>query len=243
MKPFLLLSHRRVDLAADDEYAAMLRFSGLDEADFRRIRMDRESIAELRADDWAGIVLGGGPFTVSDPDEKKTDVQRRVEAELSALMDQVVGRDLPFLGACYGIGVVGVHQGALVDGTYSEPVGGVTVTLTDEGRADPVLGQLPDEFDAFGGHKEAITTWPDHVVVLASSASCPVHAFRVGSNVYATQFHPELDTAGLDTRIEVYRDAGYFDPGDADAIRERAAAYDVRHAPTVLRAFVDRYAG
>ena len=42
---------------------------------------------------------------------------------------------------------------------------------------------------------------PPHAVVLASSATCPVQAFRVGRNLYATQFHPELDLAGLDTRI------------------------------------------
>ena len=39
MKPFLLLAIRAEDVAADDEYAAMLRFSGLDEAQLRRFRM------------------------------------------------------------------------------------------------------------------------------------------------------------------------------------------------------------
>lgn len=242
MKPFLLLSHRRVDVAADDEYEAMLRFCGLDEPDLRRVRMEQSSIAGLRADDWAGIILGGGPFTVSVPDADKGDDQRRVESELFDLMDEVVRRDLPFLGACYGIGVLGVHQGGVVDDTYAEGVGGVTVTLTDQGRADPLLSQLPDSFDAFGGHKEAITTAPDHLVVLASTPDCPVHAFRIGDNVYATQFHPELDDEGLSTRIDVYSNAGYFDPSDADAIREAATAYDVCHPGTLLRAFVERYA-
>jgi GMP synthase (glutamine-hydrolysing) len=241
VKPFLLLSHRRVDLAADDEYAAMLRFSGLDESGLRRIRMEQTSIADLRAGDWAGIILGGGPFTVSA--NSKSDVERRVQAELLTLLDEVVDRDLPFLGACYGIGVLGTHQGALVDGTYAEKVGGVTVSLTDEGRADPLFGQLPDSFDAYGGHKEAVTTVPPHMTVLASTPACPVHAFRVGQNVYATQFHPELDDSGLDTRIEVYRHAGYFEPHEADAIRDAARAFDVSHPGTVLRAFVERYTG
>ncbi len=241
MKPFLLLSHRHVDLAADDEYDAMLRFSELDEGQFQRIRMDRTSIADLRAGDWAGIVLGGGPFTVSA--NGKSEVEQRVEAELLTLMDEVVDRDLPFLGACYGIGIIGVHQGAVVDDTYAEQVGGVTVSLTDDGRADPLFRQLPDSFDAYGGHKEAITTVPSHMTVLASSPDCPVHALRVGENVYATQFHPELDDSGLDTRIDVYRHAGYFDPDKADAIRDAALSFDVRHPGTVLRAFVERYGG
>lgn len=217
----------------------MLRFSGLDESEFRRIRMEQTSIADLRADEWSGIVLGGGPFTVSAT--RKSHVEERVESELLALMDQVVDRDLPFLGACYGIGIIGRHQGAVVDDTYAERVGGVTVSLTDEGRADPLFTRLPDSFDAFGGHKEAVTTVPAHLTVLASTPACPVHAFRIGDNVYATQFHPELDDAGLDTRIEVYKDAGYFDPSEAGDIRESARRFDVRHPMTVLRAFVERY--
>src|SRR3712207_8824058 len=43
------------------------------------------------------------------------------------------------------------------------------------------------------------------ILSLASSPSCPVQAFRVRTRVYATQFHPELDLAGLATRIQVYR--------------------------------------
>ena len=42
-----------------------------------------------------------------------------------------------------------------------------------------------------------------------------MQAFRLGRNVYATQFHPELDVAGLVTRIEVYRHFGYFEPHEA----------------------------
>ena len=78
--------------------------------------------------------------------------------------------------------------------------------------------------------------------MLASSAACPVQAFRVGSNVYATQFHPELDAAGLCTRIEVYKHAGYFAPEQAAELKALARRTDVRHPPAILRAFVRRYA-
>ncbi len=55
-------------------------------------------------------------------------------------------------------------------------------------------------------------------MLLAESAACPVQAFRVGRNVYATQFHPELDLVGIRTRIDVYRHAGYFEPDQADVL-------------------------
>jgi GMP synthase (glutamine-hydrolysing) len=69
-----------------------------------------------------------------------------------------------------------------------------------------------------------------------------VQAFRIGSNVYATQFHPELDAAGLCTRIDVYKNAGYFAPGQAAQLKALAHRSDVTHPPAILRRFANRYA-
>src|SRR5579859_5631568 len=215
MKPFLLLATRAEDAAADNEYESFLAFARLDERDLRRSRLEQRALGRVDLREWSGILLGGGPFNSSDPEGSKSPVQRRVEADLRGLLDTVIRADFPFLGACYGIGTLGTHQGAVVDRQYAEPVGPVPVTLTGEGRRDPVFGGLPGTFEAFVGHKEAISRLPHHAVLLARSPACPVQAFRIGSHVYATQFHPELDPAGLCTRIEVYKHAGYFDPAQA----------------------------
>jgi len=53
---------------------------------------------------------------------------------------------------------------------------------------------------------------PPGAALLATGEECQVQAFRIGDNVYATQFHPELTHAGILTRIRVYRDNGYFAP-------------------------------
>lgn len=242
MKPFLLLATRAEDAAADNEYESFLACTGLGERDLRRHRLEQRALGSLDLRDWSGIFLGGGPFSSSDREELKSPVQRRVEADLRALLDKVTGADFPFLGACYGIGTLGSHQGAAVGRRYAEPVGVVAVTLTREGRQDPLLGGLPATFDAFTGHKEAISMLPGHAVLLARSPACPVQAFRVGSHVYATQFHPELDAAGLCTRIDVYRHAGYFDPGQADELKAQAYRTNVTCPPAILHQFVQRYA-
>jgi len=241
VQPFLLLSIRADDAAADNEYASFLSLAGLEEGDLRRVRLDRRALGGIDLRDWSGIWLGGGPFNYSDPKESKSEVQRRVEADLRGLLDAVVRADFPFLGACYGIGALGNHQRAVLGRRYAEPVGLVRVALTPPGRRDPLLRDLPDTFDAFTGHKEAISKLPGHAVLLASSAACPVQAFRFGANVYATQFHPELDAEGLCTRIEVYKHAGYFDPAQAEELKALARRSDVRHPPAILRAFVRRY--
>jgi GMP synthase (glutamine-hydrolysing) len=241
VKPFLLLATRAEDAAADNEYQAFLTFSGLAEADLRRVRLERGPLGEVEPDDWSGIFLAGGPFNSSDPVESKSSVQRRVESDLRGLLDRVIEADFPFLGACYGIGTLGSHQGAVVDRQHAEPVGPVQIRLTAPGETDPLLGILPCSFDAFVGHKEAISRLPHHAVLLAGSAGCPVQAFRIGANVYATQFHPELDVAGLCTRIEVYKHAGYFDPAQAEELKQAARGSTVCHPPAILRRFVERY--
>ena len=139
VKPFLLLATRAEDAAADNEYESFLAFTRLDERDLRRSRLEQRALGNVDLQDWSGILLGGGPFNSSDPEGSKSPVQRRVEADLHGLLGRVIDADFPFLGACYGIGTLGSHQGAVVDRRYAEPVGSVPVTLTREGRRDPLL--------------------------------------------------------------------------------------------------------
>lgn len=238
MRPFLLLASRAEDVAADDELAAVLRYGGLEPARLHRVRMEAGPLPPIDLDDYAGVLMGGSPFSSSDPEEAKPPAQRRVEAELRPLLDQIVDRDLPFLGSCYGVGTLGVHQGAVIDGRYAEPVGAVPVTLTDAGAADPLLAGLPRTFQAFVGHKEACAEPPPQATLLASSPTCPVQMFRLRRHLYATQFHPELDAQGILTRIEVYRHAGYFPPHEADQVAARIRAADVTWPHLLLRNFV-----
>jgi GMP synthase (glutamine-hydrolysing) len=114
--------------------------------------------------------------------------------------------------------------------------------LTDEGRQDPLFDGLPDTFDVFLGHKEAVSRLPEGAVRLAFSATCPVQAFRLGSNVYATQFHPELDVDALCLRIEVYKNHGYFEPSQAQSLKDMARRSVVVEPPRLLKTFVERYA-
>ena len=238
MKPFLLLSIRPERAAADNEYASFLRFSGLEESELPLVNLARESLPAIDLGEWSGILLGGGPWNASDSQGSKSEAQVRAEKEISSLLDDVVTRDFPFLGACYGIGTIGLHQGGAVDRSWPEPVGPLSVTVTAAGESDPVFAGVPTEFAAYGGHKEAMVRLPPGSVQLATSAPCPVQAFRVGRNVYATQFHPELDLEGLCTRVDVYKNAGYFDPSLAESIKEQSRAVQVEHPMKVLANFV-----
>lgn len=205
---------------------------------------DVEAEAAAGVVDWAaeldgvaGVILPGSPFTGSDPEESKSDLQRAVEAELGRLMALVIERQTPFLGCCYGVGTLGRAAGGVVDTTYRELPGPIPVTVTEEGAADPLLEGMPGEFTAYVGHKEAVRELPPGAVLLASGQACPVQMFRVGEHLYATQFHPELDQDGLLERLAIYSHHGYFSEDEAEgmfaAIRSRQAPIP----PRILKNF------
>jgi GMP synthase (glutamine-hydrolysing) len=241
MKPFLFLGTRAEDVAADGEYRAVLRYSRLTPDQVHRVRLEAAPMPHLRLDDYSGVLVGGGPYNSSDPEDAKTDTQKRVEREMAALLDEIVDRDFPFLGACYGVGTLGVYVGAVIDRTYGEGVGSTTIELTDEGLADPLLAGLPRRFTAYCGHKEAVRELPAEAVLLATSEASPVQMFRLRTNLYATQFHPELDVDGIAERVQVYKSYGYFAPEEADDVVARARAVTVTEPVRILRRFVERY--
>ena len=239
MRPFLLLATRAEDAPADEEYDAFLRDGGLRPEQLERRRLEQEPLGDVDLDAYSGLILGGSPFTGSD--EEKSDVQLRVEAELQALTVEALERDFPFLGACYGIGIIGSVVGGTLDAKYAEPVSAPVITVNEAGRADHLFEVMPPTFKAFVGHKEAVHSLPDSAVVLASSEGCPVQAFRVGQNVYATQFHPELDIAGIYIRIDAYKDFGYFPPEEADSLKSMADGSGVEIPGRLVKRFVELY--
>lgn len=241
MRRFLILQARPEDDAAENEFAAILHHAGLSEAQVARVRMERDPLPEDPGA-FAGIVMGGGPACVSDPPQAKSATDARIEAAALAVLVRVCAHDLPFLGCCYGIGVLAHYLGGEVSGArWSEPVGPADCTLTEAGRADPLLAGFPERFTAFVGHKEAVQALPQGCVHLVAGAACPFQMIRYRRNVYATQFHPEADAAGFALRIRVYRDKGYFPPDQADALIATCDAADVPWPPRLLGAFTARY--
>jgi GMP synthase (glutamine-hydrolysing) len=242
MKPFLILQLRPIDEVSDNEYESFLRYGGLEASETHRVRIEKESLVDIDLKHFSGVILGGGPSNVSDDSAAKPDYQRRFEAELNLLYDQLFALDIPYMGSCYGLGSIVNYAGGLVSKEkYSEKVGLTTVRLSEHGQNDPLLQGLPDSFQAFVGHKEACQFVPEGGVLLASSSACPVQIVRFKRNIYATQFHSELDAEGISLRIHYYRDHGYFKPETAAALMEKAKDVKAEVPPQILRRFVDRY--
>ncbi|MBI5906606.1 glutamine amidotransferase [Candidatus Saccharibacteria bacterium] len=240
MKPFLVLQLRPEDDVADNELAAILRFGNLNPSNVHRVRTEKEGIPDVSLDGYSGVIIGGAPYNVSDHN-KKPD-QRKIESRLYSLMDKIMAKDFPFLGECYGLGILASYLGGSVSKEqYGEGVGAVTVSLSNEASDDPLLAGLPKKFRAFVGHKEACQHVPPQATHLASSKSCLVQMIKVKENIYATQFHPTLDSHALAIRVNAYKHVGYFPPEDAEKLIALAHKETITVPELILGRFVERY--
>ena len=191
-KPFLILQLRPEDDTSDSEFEAFLKYGQLPATAARRLRIEKNGIpANLSLDDFSAIIVGGSPFDISTPADEKTAIQNKIESDFTRLLDEVVRRDFPFLGACSGNGLLGSYLGASISTRFGEPVGCVTLEITEAGKRDKLLAGFPNEIEVLLGHKEACDYTPEGATLLMTGSNCTVQMFRVGMNAYATQFHPE----------------------------------------------------
>jgi GMP synthase (glutamine-hydrolysing) len=241
-KPILILQLRPEDITADSEYACFLKYGQVKAADTCRLRIEKNGIPDdLNLDDYSAIIVGGSPFDISTPENKKSAIQKKIEADFDRLVKQVVTRDFPFLGACSGNGLLGHVLGTRISTKYAEAVGCVSLTITAAGQHDPLLTGFPQHIDVLLGHKEAVDTTPEGATLLMTGKECPVQMFRVGENVYATQFHPEGDAEEFSLRIDIYRNHGYFEPHEANELKKRVSLKPTPYAQAILKRFIERY--
>jgi len=152
-------------------------------------------LADLAAHD-AVMVGGSGDYYVSNR------TLPHFEAQLEFLRE-VVERGHPMFASCFGFQIlVAALGGEVTHDPESMEVGTYRLTVSAEGRRDPLMGRLPESFEAQMGRKDRALRLPGGIVNLASSELNPFQALRVpGKPIWATQFHPELD---LTTNLERY---------------------------------------
>jgi GMP synthase (glutamine-hydrolysing) len=146
----------------------------------------------------------------------------------------------PTFASCWGFQAMARALGGEVvtDRTRAE-VGAVWLRLTEQAKGDPVFGHLDDPFQVLIGHEDIVTELPRGATLLASSDRVENQAFRFeGKPIYCTQFHPELDRAGLLSRLAKY--PAYIRlAGAADLDELARITPETPHMEGVLRRFLE----
>ena len=99
--------------------------------------------------------------------------------ELARLMAAYTALDRPVLGICLGSQLLARAYGGDNHLGIAPEFGWVDVSLTEAGRADPVLSQVPPTFPIFQWHSDTFTL-PPGAVHLAQSRAAQNQAFRIG---------------------------------------------------------------
>jgi GMP synthase (glutamine-hydrolysing) len=115
-------------------------------------------------------------------------------SDLAALMYDAAQSGTAVLGICLGSQLLARGAGAqnLINGHNEH--GWCQITLTEAGKSDPILANLPANFRSFEWHSDHFTL-PASATHLAQTDTAGVQAFRIGRAGYGTQFHFEANRA------------------------------------------------
>jgi GMP synthase (glutamine-hydrolysing) len=136
-----------------------------------------------------GIILSGGPKSVSEDGAPKCDVD-------------VLTLGMPVLGICYGMQLMTDLLGGRVAPASHREFGHATVHVTN--RSARLLGDLPHDLRVWASHGDYVEAAPPGFTVVATSANAPVAAIEAPDRrLYGLLFHPEV--AHTDRGLEILR--------------------------------------
>ncbi|HKK02337.1 MAG TPA: glutamine-hydrolyzing GMP synthase [Gammaproteobacteria bacterium] len=149
---------------------------------------------EIRAFAPAGIVLSGGPESVTIEEGPRVS---------SAVFDLGV----PVLGICYGMQTMAAQLGGEVAGSEQREYGYARVRVTG---ASSLLDDIEDhagddgaaELDVWMSHGDRVESLPPGFIAIAGTDSAPLAGMADdGRRFYGLQFHPEVTHTRQGTRI------------------------------------------
>jgi GMP synthase (glutamine-hydrolysing) len=152
-------------------------------------------LAALRAKDPVGIILSGGPSSVSDAGAPKC------EAAIFEL-------GTPVLGICYGMQLMTDMLGGEVRRSGHREFGHAVVRVTGNGERPRLFSELPPELRVWASHGDDVAAVPPGFTVAATSATAPIAAMQASERqLYALLFHPEV--AHTDHGAAILRNFAY----------------------------------
>lgn len=144
---------------------------------FSRIVPFNTPIKEIAALNPKGLILSGGPASVTDKKSPSPD-------------KGIFKLGVPILGICYGMQVLTEMLGGKVKHTKGREFGKVELFIDDN---RDLFSHMPGNFTCWASHGDLVTKLPPGFKVSAHTLNTPIAAI-VNSNkkIYGVQFHPEV---------------------------------------------------
>lgn len=134
----------------------------------------------------AGIILSGGPATVTTHDTPRAP-------------DKVFELGVPVLGICYGMQTMVAQLGGQVESAQEREFGQATITVTDN---LPLFNVDTETLDVWMSHGDRVAILPEGFHVIAKTTNAPFAAIADPTRqFYGLQFHPEVTHTQQGTRI------------------------------------------
>ncbi|MCZ6622930.1 MAG: gamma-glutamyl-gamma-aminobutyrate hydrolase family protein [Deltaproteobacteria bacterium] len=162
----------------------------------RYVNFGRYPDAHPSLEGYHGLVVLGGPMNANQVDQYP-----HLSTEIN-LIKQAIHKGIPILGICLGAQLIANALGAKVNQNQDKEIGWYDVSLTEEGKRDPLLGHFQDTEKIFQWHGDTFEI-PHEAEQLAVSPTCLNQAFRFGTNVYGLQFHLEVDEPLIERWLRV----------------------------------------
>ena len=137
-----------------------------------------------------------------------------------ALLKDAIDRDIPIFAICLGTQLLAVAGGGKVERAELGEVGIYEIRRNEV--ADSIFN-FDAPVPAAQWHEDQVTVLPTGATLLASSELCENQIYRIGTNTYGVQFHPEIDLEVVKW-WEAEADNAFKDSGKATIQPEMAAA-------------------
>ncbi|MCP5003861.1 MAG: glutamine-hydrolyzing GMP synthase [Planctomycetes bacterium] len=144
---------------------------------YSKIVSYKTSAEEIKRLNPKGIVLSGGPASVSITEAPRCD-------------EKILYMDIPIFGICYGLQLGSQILGASIRPAKNREYGRSVCKITDHTL---LLGSLDDTISVWMSHGDQVEELPDDFESLAHTETCPFAAVRHKKrDFYGVQFHPEV---------------------------------------------------
>lgn len=132
---------------------------------------------EIKKMNPKGIILSGGPNSVYGENSFRCD-------------EEIFELGIPVLGICYGMQLMTMHFGGVVEKASHREYGKALATVSNQSA---LYQEIPEQQVVWMSHGDLVVSEPEDFAIDLTSPACPIAGIsNEEKKMYGVQFHPEV---------------------------------------------------